>query len=53
MLTVDDVAEILVRPKSWVYSNHVREGIPFRKIGQALRCRPADLEKWIDAQEVA
>lgn len=52
MLTVDDVADYLVKPSSWVYSNWKREGIPFRKVGQALRVRPADLENWIDSQDV-
>ncbi|MEU9191865.1 helix-turn-helix domain-containing protein [Streptomyces hundungensis] len=52
-MTVDDVAEYLVRPRSWVYSNWKREGIPFRKVGQALRCRPSDLERWIDRQAAA
>lgn len=53
MLTVEDVANYLVKPQSWVYSNWKQEQIPFRKVGQALRCRPADLEKWFDAQGVA
>ncbi|WP_405021507.1 helix-turn-helix domain-containing protein [Kitasatospora sp. NBC_00070] len=50
-MTVDDVAQYLRTPKSWVYENWRREQIPFRKVGQALRCRHEDLEKWFDTQE--
>ncbi|MFD5188539.1 helix-turn-helix domain-containing protein [Streptomyces sp. NPDC058357] len=49
-MTVDDVADYLGRPKHWIYNNHRAQGIPFRKVGQSLRCRPADLEKWLDRQ---
>ncbi|WDN52211.1 helix-turn-helix domain-containing protein [Streptomyces clavuligerus] len=50
LLTVDDVAEYLGKPKGWVYANWKPRGIPFRKVGQALRCRPAALEEWVDDQ---
>ncbi|WP_431041416.1 helix-turn-helix domain-containing protein [Streptomyces sp. P1-3] len=50
LMTVSEVAEYLNKPRSWVYSNWQREKIPFRKVGQALRCRPSDLEKWLDEQ---
>ncbi|WP_126641605.1 helix-turn-helix domain-containing protein [Embleya hyalina] len=50
MLGVDDVATYLGRPSSWVYENWRPLKIPFRKIGRTLRCRPADLERWIDQQ---
>ncbi|MFB1041471.1 helix-turn-helix domain-containing protein [Streptomyces chrestomyceticus] len=50
LMTVDEVAEYLTVTRSWVYDNWKREEIPFRKIGQALRCRPNDLELWIDRQ---
>ncbi|MFE7319171.1 helix-turn-helix domain-containing protein [Streptomyces sp. NPDC057555] len=50
---MDDVAKILQVPRSWVYGNWRMEGIPFRKIGQSLRCRPSDFEAWFDAQEAA
>ncbi|MFC5655342.1 helix-turn-helix domain-containing protein [Streptomyces nogalater] len=49
-MTVGDVADYLNKPVSWVYSNHKREGIPFKKVGQSLRCRPADLDRWLDEQ---
>ncbi len=50
LMTVDDVAEYLNVPKSWVYNNHKREGIPFVKVGQSLRCRMNDLAHWLDKQ---
>ncbi|MBJ3810866.1 helix-turn-helix domain-containing protein [Streptomyces flavofungini] len=49
-MTVNDVAEFLSKPRSWVYDNWKREEIPFRRVGQSLRCRPRDLEKWLDQQ---
>ncbi|MFF5449217.1 helix-turn-helix domain-containing protein [Streptomyces sp. NPDC012888] len=50
LMTLDDVAPYLGKPRSWVYGNWRKEGVPFRKVGQSLRCRPADLEKWLDRQ---
>ncbi|MFD4340239.1 helix-turn-helix domain-containing protein [Streptomyces anulatus] len=50
LMTVAEVANFLDKPRSWVYENWRGEEIPFRKVGQALRCRPADLEKWLDSQ---
>ncbi|MFF5720628.1 helix-turn-helix domain-containing protein [Streptomyces buecherae] len=49
-MSVCEVAEYLGKPLSWVYGNWRREKIPFRKVGQALRCRPTDLEEWLDQQ---
>ncbi|MGW6456721.1 helix-turn-helix domain-containing protein [Streptomyces sp. NPDC055078] len=50
LMTVDEVAEHLKKPRSWVYGAWKREKIPFRKVGQSLRCRRSDLEKWLDEQ---
>ncbi|MFI2031374.1 helix-turn-helix domain-containing protein [Streptomyces buecherae] len=50
LMSVGEVAEYLGKPVSWVYANWRSEEIPFRKVGQALRCRPADLEKWLDRE---
>lgn len=50
LMTVIDVAAYLGVPKSWVYDNWKREEIPFLKIGQGLRCRPNDLDRWLDAR---
>ncbi|BDM66836.1 hypothetical protein HEK616_03230 [Streptomyces nigrescens] len=51
LMTVGDVAEYLNKPRSWVYENWRNEKIPFRKVGQSLRCRPADLDCWLDDRE--
>lgn len=50
LMTVDEVANYSNKPRSWVYGNWKAEQIPFRKMGQSLRCRPADLGKWLDCQ---
>ncbi|UED88205.1 helix-turn-helix domain-containing protein [Streptomyces profundus] len=50
MLTLDEVADYLGKPKGWVYANWRVAGIPFKRIGNQLRCRPTDLEQWIDRQ---
>ncbi|MFD6112867.1 helix-turn-helix domain-containing protein [Streptomyces yangpuensis] len=50
LLTVTEVAEFLSKPESWVYDNWRSKQIPFRQVGQSLRCRPSDLEKWLDRQ---
>ncbi|MFE0103815.1 helix-turn-helix domain-containing protein [Streptomyces sp. NPDC059009] len=50
LMTVDDVADFLSVPKSWIYDNWKTEAIPFKKVGQALRCRPNDLDKWLEAK---
>ncbi|RLV09052.1 helix-turn-helix domain-containing protein [Streptomyces griseocarneus] len=52
-MNVDEVADYLGVPKSWVYGNWRSREIPFKKVGQGLRCRPGDLEKWFEAQEAA
>ncbi|NEB88906.1 helix-turn-helix domain-containing protein [Streptomyces anulatus] len=47
-MSLADVASYLGKPKSWVYGNWRAQGIPFKKIGTALRCRPQDLDCWLD-----
>ncbi|MEU5306019.1 helix-turn-helix domain-containing protein [Streptomyces noursei] len=51
-MTLDEVANYLNKPKGWVYGNWKAVGIPFRHVGNQLRCRPSDLENWLDAQVV-
>lgn len=47
-MTLAEVADYLQKPKSWVYENWSVVGIPFKRVGNQLRCRPADLENWLD-----
>ncbi|MFD0384482.1 helix-turn-helix domain-containing protein [Streptomyces stramineus] len=49
-MTATDVAEYLGKPMSWVYNEWRGVGIPFKRIGNQLRCRQADLEDWFDQQ---
>ncbi|WP_079123852.1 helix-turn-helix domain-containing protein [Streptomyces sp. NBRC 110611] len=49
-MSIDEVAAFLRKPKSWVYGNWRSEGIPFKKVGNQLRCRPAELDDWLDRQ---
>lgn len=50
LMSPDDVAKYLAKPKSWVYGNWRSQGIPFKKVGNALRCRLVDLDEWLDRQ---
>lgn len=50
LMSLDDVANFLLKPKSWVYGNWRSQGIPFKKIGNSLRCRATDLDAWLDRQ---
>ncbi|TNM23644.1 helix-turn-helix domain-containing protein [Streptomyces sedi] len=45
--TVKDLAEFLDKPTSWVYQNHAREKIPSYRVGQQLRFRPDEIERWL------
>lgn len=44
---VATLAAYIGKPVSWVYDNHVREGIPSFRIGQQLRFDPAEVQTWI------
>ncbi|MER6168315.1 helix-turn-helix domain-containing protein [Streptomyces violaceorubidus] len=44
------MADYLNKPRPFVYGNWKDLGLPFKKVGQSLWCRPADLEKWLDGQ---
>lgn len=50
LMTVDDLAKYLSKPKSWVYDNHKPLGIPSCRIGQAIRFRREAVEAWLDGQ---
>ncbi|MFB7403224.1 helix-turn-helix domain-containing protein [Streptomyces rubiginosohelvolus] len=50
LMSLADVAHFLRKPKGWVYGNWRVQGIPFKKVGAALRCRPQDLDDWLDRQ---
>ena len=50
LMTVNDLANYLSKPKSWVYDNHKPLGIPSCRIGQAIRFRRAAVDAWLDEQ---
>jgi excisionase family DNA binding protein len=47
MMTVRDVAEVLGVPTSRVYDCWRTWELPMYRIGQQLRCDPAELAEWI------
>ncbi len=47
LLTVDDVARILGKPRSWIYFAARSGALPSIKIGQARRFDAAELAQWI------
>ena len=53
LLTVDELAEILVVPKSWVYSRTRETGpdtIPRIRVGKYLRFVLDDVFRWLEKQ---
>jgi excisionase family DNA binding protein len=47
MMTVQEVADVLRVPPSRVYDRWREWGLPMYRVGQQLRCDPAELEEWI------
>jgi excisionase family DNA binding protein len=55
LLTVEEVAEMLRVPVSWVYERTRKRGvcrIPGFRLGKYWRFREADVRAWIDKQRV-
>jgi len=53
-LTIDELAERLKVPKSWIYAQTRKRGpgtIPRVKIGKYLRFQWMEIEKWIMKQQ--
>jgi len=54
LLSVEDLAAFLNVQKSTLYQwRHAGTGPPALKVGKHLRYRPADVEAWLSAQQVA
>ena len=51
LMTVEDLAAYLSKPKSWVYDNHRKASIPSCRIGQSIRFRRTAVDRWIDSHE--
>ena len=53
-LTIDEMADVLKVPKSWLYSRTRETGpdaIPRIKVGKYLRFRFEDVMHWIEEQQ--
>lgn len=54
LLTIDEMAEVLKVPKSWIYSRTRETGagtIPRLKIGKYLRFVEADVMEWLKRKQ--
>jgi excisionase family DNA binding protein len=49
---VQAVADFLGVPKSWVYEQARRYGMPHRFAGRYLRFRLSEVEAWLDKQHM-
>jgi excisionase family DNA binding protein len=49
LLTVDEVAEILRVPRSWVYSH--QDQLPTVRLGRYVRFRRSEIELFLDQQK--
>lgn len=52
-LTTDELAELLRKPKSWVFNNAGPLGIPRVKLGKHYRYPRAGVEAWLAEQSVS
>ena len=52
LLTVDQVAEYLQVPKSWIYERTRTREIPVRKIGRLVRIPRNELLVWIEREGI-
>lgn len=50
LLTVQEVAEYLRVPESWVYERTRRRAIPVRKLGRLVRIPRQELLAWVERQ---
>lgn len=50
LLTTDEVAEYLAKPRSWIDNNAERVGIPRRRLGRHYRYRLSEVNAWLDGQ---
>ena len=53
LLTVEELATWLRKPRSWVYNRLGDLGIPHYKIGNHIRFKLSEVERWLDEQRAA
>jgi excisionase family DNA binding protein len=52
LLKPPEVAEVLGVSLSTFYTYYREWGVPVIRVGKHLRCRPTDLEVWLERQRV-
>lgn len=52
LLTTDEVAKYLAKPRSWLDNNAERVGIPRIRLGNNYRYRLADVDAWLESLKV-
>jgi len=52
IITANEVADYLKIAKSTVYLWMKEQGLPFRKIGRALRFKRSEVEQWFNEMSV-
>ena len=53
LMTVEELATWLRKPRSWIYNRIVDLGIPHYKIGNHIRFRLSEVQAWLDQQRAA
>ena len=52
LLTVDEAAQVLKVPKSWIYARTRTGEIPVRKLGRHVRIPADQLAEWVESQAI-
>ena len=50
LMTTEDLAAYLQKPRSWVHDNQARLEIPRFKIGHQYRYRLSEVEAWVEGR---
>jgi excisionase family DNA binding protein len=48
LVGTDEVATYLGKPRSWLYNNATRAGIPRYKVGNEYRYRLSEVAAWVE-----
>jgi len=51
LFDVDQLAEYLGVPASWIYDNHSKLGLPSMKVGRRLRFRLRHVDAWLESRK--
>lgn len=52
LISVDEVAELLNCPRSWVYERTRCGKIPCYNLGRYVRFNPKEIEEWIKREQI-